>query len=224
VFTADAQASLKHIRQVHVSKCNLVKVHLCIIFGTDFSADDSVQSLLCFGVSYSKCTGLELDYLGLMSRRSFIQVQSKVSWWGFNIFCMGVNVHSSAPRLKHLIESGELDWYELISWNYVLMLIYLVTGFYTGLHNVLEGKRCVIYILKLSWWRNSVKSSWADSFIRWFKPADILEIDCKSIVRVLSLDLNDLSWLLAREAFLDSISEDEFSCNCFAGMRISWQL
>jgi hypothetical protein len=45
VFAADGQASLKHIRQVRVSKCDLVKAHLCVIYGTDFSADDSVCSL-----------------------------------------------------------------------------------------------------------------------------------------------------------------------------------
>lgn len=153
-----------------------------------------------------------------MSRRSFIQVQSKVSWWGFNIFCIGVNVQNSTPRLKHLIEWGEMDWYEFISWHYVIMSVYLVTGFCTGLNSVMEGKSCVIYILKFSWWQNSAKSSWADSFIRWFKPADILETDCLSIGRVLNPDFNDLSWLLAWEGFLDSISEDEFSCNCYAGM------
>jgi len=47
VFTADGQASLKHVRQLHVSKCNLVKAHLCIIYGTDFSVADSVCSSCC---------------------------------------------------------------------------------------------------------------------------------------------------------------------------------
>jgi hypothetical protein len=63
-----------------VSKCNLVKADLCIIYGTDFSVDDCMQFLLCVGMGYSKCTALELDYLGLMSRSH--SVRSKVKYPG----------------------------------------------------------------------------------------------------------------------------------------------
>ena len=42
MYTADGQASLKHVRKVRVSKCNPVKAHLCKIYGTDFSVDASV--------------------------------------------------------------------------------------------------------------------------------------------------------------------------------------
>jgi hypothetical protein len=147
---------------------------------------------------------------------SFIQVGSEVSWWGSNIFCTGVNAQSYVPRWKHLIEWGILDW--LVGFmTLVIMLIHLVTGFYTGLSTILERKMSVIYILKLSWWQISVKSSWVDSFIRWFKSTDILETDFSSIIRVLSPNLHYLTWLQDWEGFID-ISDNEFSFDCPAGM------